>query len=74
MPITFFTPEHDALRKSVRRFAEEELAPHADEWEEQGDFPDWVFTRAGELGLLGLTYPTEWGGQGADYFATIVFG
>lgn len=74
MPITFFTPEHDALRKSVRRFAEQELAPYADEWEEQGDFPDWVFKRAGDLGLLGLTYPPEWGGQGADYFATIVFG
>lgn len=73
MTVTFFTPEHDALRKAVRRFAEEELAPHADEWEEQGDFPDWVFKRAGDLGLLGLTYPEEYGGQGADYFATLVF-
>jgi citronellyl-CoA dehydrogenase len=71
--VTFFTPEHDALRKTVRRFAEEELAPHADEWEEQGDFPDWVFKRAGDLGLLGLTYPEKYGGQGADYFATLVF-
>lgn len=73
MTVTFFTPEHEALRKAVRRFAEEELAPHADEWEEQGDFPDWVFKRAGDLGLLGLTYPEEYGGQGADYFATLVF-
>ena len=73
MAVTFFTPEHDALRQTVRRFAEEELAPHADEWEEQGDFPDWVFKRAGDLGLLGLTYPEEYGGQGADYFATLVF-
>jgi alkylation response protein AidB-like acyl-CoA dehydrogenase len=71
--VTFFTPEHDALRKTVRRFAEEELAPHADEWEEEGDFPDWVFKRAGDLGLLGLTYPEEYGGQAADYFATLVF-
>jgi citronellyl-CoA dehydrogenase len=73
MPTTFFTPEHDALRAAVRRFAEDELAPHADEWEEAGDFPDWVFRRAGELGLLGLTYPQEYGGQGADYFTTLVF-
>ncbi|MEO7803855.1 MAG: acyl-CoA dehydrogenase family protein [Actinomycetota bacterium] len=73
MPITFFTPEHDQLRIAVRRFAEEELAPHADEWEEQGDYPDWVFKRAGELGLLGLTYPEEYGGQAGDYFATLVF-
>lgn len=73
MAVTFFTEEHDALRAAVRRFAEEELAPHADEWEEQGDFPDWVFKRAGDLGLLGLTYPPEYGGQGGDYFATLVF-
>jgi alkylation response protein AidB-like acyl-CoA dehydrogenase len=71
--VSFFTLEHDALRAAVRRFAEEELAPHADSWEEQGDFPDWVFNRAGELGLLGLTYPTEYGGQAGDYFTTIVF-
>lgn len=73
MATTFFTEEHEALRRAVRRFAEEELAPHADEWEEQGDFPDWVFKRAGDLGLLGLTYPKEYGGQDADYFTTIVF-
>ena len=71
--VTFFTPEHDALRAAVRRFAEEELAPHADKWEEEGDFPDWVFRRAGELGFLGLTYPEEYGGQAGDYFTTIVF-
>lgn len=73
MALTFFTEEHDALRDTVRRFAEEELAPHAEEWEEGGDFPDWVFKRAGDLGLLGLTYPEEYGGAGGDYFATIVF-
>lgn len=71
--VSFFTAEHDALRAAVRRFAEEELAPHADSWEEEGDFPDWVFSRAGELGLLGLTYPSEYGGQAGDYFTTIVF-
>ena len=74
MPITVFTEEHDQLRAAVRRFAEQELAPHAEEWESQGDFPDWVFKRAGELGLLGLTYPAEYGGQDADYFTTLVFG
>lgn len=57
----------------MKRFAEEELAPHAEGWEEEGDFPDWVFSRAGELGFLGLTYPAEYGGQDGDYFSTIVF-
>ncbi len=73
MPVTFFTPEHEELRRAVRRFAEEELAPHAEEWEAKGDHPDWVYRRAGELGFLGLTYPEQYGGQGADYFATVVF-
>jgi alkylation response protein AidB-like acyl-CoA dehydrogenase len=67
-----FTDEHDQLRRSVRRFVEDELAPHADAWEEAGWFADWVFPRLGELGLLGLTVPTAYGGQGADYWATVV--
>jgi alkylation response protein AidB-like acyl-CoA dehydrogenase len=66
-----FTEEHEALRESIRAFATKELAPHADEWEET-TFPDWVFRRMGELGLLGLSYPEEYGGQGGDYFCNLV--
>src|SRR3712207_725907 len=66
-----FNDEHEQLRESVRRFAEKELAPHAEEWEET-TFPDWVFKRMGELGFLGLSYPEEYGGQGGDYFSNIV--
>jgi alkylation response protein AidB-like acyl-CoA dehydrogenase len=66
-----FTEEHEALRESIRSFAVRELAPHADEWEE-ATFPDWVFKRMGELGFLGLSYPETYGGQGGDYFASIV--
>jgi alkylation response protein AidB-like acyl-CoA dehydrogenase len=66
-----FTDEHEQLRESVRRFAETELAPHAEEWEET-TFPNWVFERMGELGFLGLSYPEEYGGQGGDYYANIV--
>jgi alkylation response protein AidB-like acyl-CoA dehydrogenase len=66
-----FTEEHEALRESIRAFAVKELAPHADEWEET-TFPDWVFTRMGELGFLGLSYPEEYGGQGGDYYASLV--
>jgi alkylation response protein AidB-like acyl-CoA dehydrogenase len=66
-----FTEEHEQLRESIRRFAQTELAPHAEEWEET-TFPDWVFTRMGELGFLGLTYPEEYGGQGGDYYSTLV--
>jgi alkylation response protein AidB-like acyl-CoA dehydrogenase len=66
-----FTDEHDALRESIRAFVVKELAPHADEWEET-TFPDWVFQRMGELGLLGLDKPERYGGQGGDYYTSLV--
>ena len=68
-----FNDEHEQLRESIRSFAQKELAPHAEEWEET-TFPDWVFKRMGELGFLGLTYPEEYGGQGGDYFSGLVLG
>jgi acyl-CoA dehydrogenase len=71
--VTPFGEEHDQLRAAVRRWVEEELTPHVPAWEEVGAFPDEVFRRAGELGFLGLTVPPEYGGQGADYWATVVF-
>jgi citronellyl-CoA dehydrogenase len=66
-----FTDEHEQLRESIRSFVTRELAPHAEEWEET-TFPDWVFPRMGELGLLGLSFPEEYGGQGGDYFCNLV--
>jgi alkylation response protein AidB-like acyl-CoA dehydrogenase len=68
-----FTEEHEALRATVRRIVEDELAPHARQWEEAGWFGDWVIPRLGELGLLGLTVPPEYGGAGGDYWSTVVF-
>src|SRR5258708_7308657 len=66
-----FTDEHDQLRESIRAFAQKELAPHAEEWEET-TFPDSVFTRMGELGFLGLDKPEQYGGQGGDYYTSLV--
>jgi alkylation response protein AidB-like acyl-CoA dehydrogenase len=66
-----FTEEHEQLRESIRRFVVKELQPHADEWEET-TFPDWVFERMGELGLLGLDKPEQYGGQGGDYYSSLV--
>ncbi len=66
-----FTPEHDQLRESIGSFVEKELAPHAEEWEEN-TFDNWVFNRMGELGFLGLTMPEEYGGQGGDYYCSII--
>src|SRR5579859_3286717 len=66
-----FTDEHEQLRESIRRFVIKELQPHAQEWEET-TFPDWVFERMGELGFLGLDKPEEYGGQGGDYYTSLV--
>ncbi len=66
-----FTEDHEQLRESIRRFVVRELQPHAEEWEET-TFPDWVFERMGELGFLGLDKPEEYGGQGGDYYTSLV--
>jgi citronellyl-CoA dehydrogenase len=66
-----FTEQHEQFRKTVRGFAEKELLPHLDEWEEH-EFPAHeVFKRAGELGILGAHYPEEKGGSGGDYWFSV---
>jgi alkylation response protein AidB-like acyl-CoA dehydrogenase len=67
-----FIEEHEELRLAIRSFVESELTPHAGDWEREGYFPDWVFKRMGDLGYLGLRYPTEYGGQGGDWGHAIV--
>src|SRR5918993_4782111 len=63
-----YTHEHLEIQKTLKRFITEEINPHVDEWEEAEIFPaHQVFKRLGELGLLGLTKPEEYGGAGLDY-------
>jgi alkylation response protein AidB-like acyl-CoA dehydrogenase len=62
-----FTSEHEELRATVRRWVESEVAPHVDEWDAAQEFPRELYSRAAELGFLGLKYPVELGGQGGDY-------
>ena len=62
-----FTDEHTQLRETINRWVSEEIVPHVDEWEAAREFPRELYVRAGELGFLGLKYPTELGGQGGDY-------
>jgi citronellyl-CoA dehydrogenase len=66
-----FREEHEQFRSTVRRFVEKELAPHADEWEEAELFPNEVFKKAGDLGILGAHYPEEHGGSGGDYWFSV---
>ena len=56
--------EQALLRKTVREFAERELAPHSREWDEKQAFPREVFGRLGALGLAGCCWPEEYGGSG----------
>src|SRR6266566_3445025 len=62
------------LRKSVRAFVEKEVAPRVDEWEEAGRIPKAFWRRLGELGLLGLEFPPEYGGAGGDFLSSVVLG
>ena len=66
-----FREEHDHFRNTVRQFATKELAPFVDAWEEAELFPNEVFKRAGELGILGAHYPEEHGGAGGDYWFSV---
>jgi len=66
-----FSEEHHQFRASVRQFCERELAPHAAEWERDELFPNWVFKRAGELGILGAHYPQDVGGAGGDFWFSV---
>ena len=63
-----FTHEHEQIRATIRRWIAEKVNPHVDAWEEAEIFPAHeLFRQMGELGLLGLNKPTEFGGMGLDY-------
>jgi len=56
-----------AIRDMVREFARKEIAPHGREWDESETFPEGVFAKLGELGMLGILVPEEYGGAGLGY-------
>jgi short/branched chain acyl-CoA dehydrogenase len=58
--------EHEAFRRSVRDFAEKEVAPHVAEWDKQHHFPVELMRTMGEMGFFGLNAPEEYGGAGED--------
>jgi citronellyl-CoA dehydrogenase len=67
-----WTQEHEAFRESVRRFVAEEIRPYAEAWQSEGYFPDELFLKAGEVGLLGVRFDPKWGGSGLDYWYTVI--
>jgi alkylation response protein AidB-like acyl-CoA dehydrogenase len=62
-----YTPEQQHLRKTVRAFCEAEIRPHVMEWDESQTFPDEVFRKLGDLGVLGAVFPEELGGSDYSY-------
>ncbi|MEQ1808113.1 MAG: acyl-CoA dehydrogenase family protein, partial [Burkholderiaceae bacterium] len=69
-----FNEDHEAFRSMVRRFIENEIAPHHEAWENAGAVPRELWLKAGAAGMLCCTVPEAYGGSGADYlFDVVVF-
>jgi butyryl-CoA dehydrogenase len=64
--------EHEAFRKVVRDFAENEIGPHIERWEHEGGLPKQAVLAMGELGLFGLTAAEEYGGADGDFTSLCV--
>jgi acyl-CoA dehydrogenase len=63
-----YLPEHQAFRSTARRFMQTEVVPHFPEWEAAGKVPREVFRKIGDLGLLGIQIPEQYGGSGLSTF------
>ncbi len=61
------TDEHQHLRRTVREFAEAEIAPHVSKWDEASHFPLEIIPRLAEMGFLGVIFPEQYGGAGMGY-------
>jgi acyl-CoA dehydrogenase len=67
IPRTLFSAEHELFRATVKRFVEEEIAPHHERWEREHVVSRSAWEKAGELGLLLTGIPEEYGGAGVDF-------
>ncbi|XP_062384936.1 probable acyl-CoA dehydrogenase 6 [Sardina pilchardus] len=63
-----YTPEHFALKESLKKIVDQEINPYVDKWEEEGSFPAHkIFKILGNAGFLGVNKPVEYGGLGLDF-------
>ncbi|MBM7551798.1 acyl-CoA dehydrogenase [Thalassobacillus pellis] len=67
-----FTDEQEMMRKMVRDFAQKEVAPAIERMEKEDRFPKEIISKMGELGLMGIPIPEEYGGAGMDYTSYII--
>ncbi|HVW79216.1 MAG TPA: acyl-CoA dehydrogenase [Alloacidobacterium sp.] len=61
------TEEQEQLRKEIREFAQREIAPNVSRWDEASEFPAEVVKQMGQMGLMGIIFPVEYGGAGLSY-------
>jgi len=74
MDLNFMEEEHYLLRESVRKFANNEIAPLAEEIDRADKMPEDLFAKMGRLGILGISIPEEFGGAGSDFLAALIAG
>ncbi len=67
-----FTDEQQQLRRSIRAFAEGEIAPHVMEWDEASKFPTEIIPKLAEMNLLGIIFPEKYGGAGLGYVEYVI--
>ncbi|MEQ9495473.1 MAG: acyl-CoA dehydrogenase family protein [Deltaproteobacteria bacterium] len=70
----YYTDEHEAFRRTLRRFVSEKIAPFADAWDEAAEFPRQLYVYAAEIGLLGMGFPEALGGVEGDPFGVLIGG
>jgi citronellyl-CoA dehydrogenase len=68
-----FTEDHQVFRRTVRDFCEKDLAPHAREWDEAGEFPEALFRTFGDLGFFGIRHDPAHGGSGLDWWYVVAY-
>jgi alkylation response protein AidB-like acyl-CoA dehydrogenase len=71
-PTLELTSEHEMIRQAAREFAQKEIVPIAAEYDESGEFPYETIRAMGELGLMGIEIPEEYGGAGLDTLAYVL--
>ena len=71
-PNLILTDEHEMIRREARRFAQEEIAPIAAEFDETGDFPTDTIFKMGQMGFMGIEVPEKYGGAGMDSLSYVL--
>jgi butyryl-CoA dehydrogenase len=67
-----YSKEQQLVKRMLKEFAEREIAPYCEEWDEGAIYPEESIKKLGELGLMGMPFPEEYGGAGADYVTYVM--